>query len=363
MQVQHVGHKIRGFYRVADYALRWGMIAPDAQKRLAILDFWQRHGLAATGEAFKVSRRTLFLWRAKLRAQGGNAAALVPGSTAPKRRRRRQWPALLIAEIRRLRTLHPNLAKEKLHLLLGPLAAAHRLPCPSARTIGRLIADAPDKMRSRPCRLGAHGKLHPVRRPRIRKPKHFHAQRAGHCVALDSIELRALDQRRYVITCTDLHSHFAWAWATRSHASAAAAQFFRLIQAVFPFAIESVLTDNGSEFQRHFAEELSTLLFTHFHTYPKSPKMNAHCERFNRTIQEECVDYHYDLLFLDDLTDFNLELLRWLAWYNLERPHFSLTTPIPGRKTRRLLSPVQFLRHTHQCNMYWPDTRICRIAV
>jgi uncharacterized protein Usg len=42
MQVQHVGHKIRGFYRVADYALRWGMIAPDAQKRLAILDFWQR---------------------------------------------------------------------------------------------------------------------------------------------------------------------------------------------------------------------------------------------------------------------------------------------------------------------------------
>ena len=92
MRVQHVGHKIRGFYRVADYALRWGMIAPDAQKRLAILDFWQRHGLAAAGEAFKVSRRTLYLWRAKLKAEGGNVAALVPGSTAPQRRRQRQWP-------------------------------------------------------------------------------------------------------------------------------------------------------------------------------------------------------------------------------------------------------------------------------
>jgi hypothetical protein len=86
MRVPHVGHKIRGFYRVADYALRWGMIAHDAQKRLAILDFWQRHGLAATGEAFKVSRRTLYLWRGKLRAESGNVAALVPGSTAPKRR-------------------------------------------------------------------------------------------------------------------------------------------------------------------------------------------------------------------------------------------------------------------------------------
>ena len=84
--------------------------------------------------------------------------------------------------------------------------------------------------------------------------------------------------------------------------------------------------------------------------------MNAHCERFNRTVQDECIDYHYDLLFLDDLTDFNLELLRYLAWYNLERPHFSLTTSIPGRKTPHLLSPVQFLHQHHQCNMYWPDT-------
>jgi transposase InsO family protein len=161
--------------------------------------------------------------------------------------------AALTAELRRLRTTHPNLGKEKLHLLVAPFAASHRLPCPSARTIGRLIAEAPDKMRSRPRALGAPGKPKPVRQPRLRKPKHFRAERPGHCVALDSIEVRALSERRYVITCTDLHSHFAWAWATRSHASAAAAQFFRLIQAVFPFAIEAVLTDNGSEFQRHFA--------------------------------------------------------------------------------------------------------------
>ena len=64
-----------------------------------------------------------------------------------------------------------------------------------------------------------------------------------------------------------------------------------------------------------------------------------------------------------DLTDFNLELLRYLAWYNLERPHFSLTQPVPGRKTPHLLSPVQFLHHNHQCNMYWPDTAICARTV
>ena len=357
MQVRAIVQGVRGFYRLADYALRWGMIAPDAQRRLQILDFWRRHGGDATCEAFKVSRRTLYAWRAKLKAEGGNVAALVPRSTAPKQRRQRQWPATLIEEIRRLRKVYPNLAKEKLHLLLMPFAATHGLRCPSARTIGRLIADAPDRMRACPRAYGAPGKAKPVRQPRLRKPRHFRAERAGHCVALDSIELRHDGQHRYLITCTDLHSHFAWAWATRSHASAAAAQFFRLVQAVFPFAIEAVLTDNGSEFQRHFANALAEHLFTHWHTYPKTPRMNAHCERFNRTLQEECVDYHYDLLFLDDLTEFNLELLRWLSWYNLERPHFSLPIAVPHRKTPSWLSPVQFLQQSNQCNMYWPNTR------
>ena len=43
MQVKPIGQGVKGFYRLADYALRWGMIAPDAQKRLAILDFWRPH--------------------------------------------------------------------------------------------------------------------------------------------------------------------------------------------------------------------------------------------------------------------------------------------------------------------------------
>ena len=152
MQVKPIVHRVKGFYRLADYALRWGMIAPDAQRRLEILGFWRRHGLAATCEAFKLSRRTLYLWRAKLKAEGGNVAALVPGSTAPKRRRQRQWPAALVAELRRLRTEHPNLGKEKLHLLVAPFAAAApaALPqCPHHRT--------PDRRRAGQDALAAAG--------------------------------------------------------------------------------------------------------------------------------------------------------------------------------------------------------------
>jgi transposase InsO family protein len=62
--------------------------------------------------------------------------------------------------------------------------------------------------------------------------------------------------------------------------------------------------------------------------------MNAHVERFNRTIQESFVDYHEDLLFTD-LDRFNQKLADWLVIYNAERPHHSggqlpLTIPPPN---------------------------------
>lgn len=129
------------------------MICKTAEERYRILCFWERHGLLATQEAYGVSRRSLYAWRAQLRQRGGAPHVLAPGSTRPKRLRRRQWPARIVEEIRRLRKAHPNLGKEKLHSLLQRFCPAHALRCPSARTIGRLIADAPDKMRHAPVRV------------------------------------------------------------------------------------------------------------------------------------------------------------------------------------------------------------------
>ena len=42
---------------------------------LEILRFFDKHGLAATRDAFGVSRRTLYRWKATLKAQGGNPAS------------------------------------------------------------------------------------------------------------------------------------------------------------------------------------------------------------------------------------------------------------------------------------------------
>ncbi|MGC9128974.1 MAG: helix-turn-helix domain-containing protein, partial [Acidithiobacillus sp.] len=62
------------------------MTPKEAQERLKILTFFDKHGLAATVDAFGVSRRTLYRWKKALRESGGNPAALIPRSSAPKRK-------------------------------------------------------------------------------------------------------------------------------------------------------------------------------------------------------------------------------------------------------------------------------------
>jgi transposase InsO family protein len=319
-----------------------------AKKKYEILVFWEKHGLQATMDAFTVKRRTLFLWKRQLRRGYGKPTALEERSRAPVRRRLRAWPLEVLEEIKRLRMEHPNLGKAKLQILLERHCRRHALPAPSASTIGRLINDL-GGLRIFPQKISHFGKVKKANRRKVlRKPKNFRSTHPGHCVALDTVERFIHGCRRYIITFEDLYSRFGFAWSTTSHASKAAEDFFGFCQMVFPIPFEHVLTDNGSEFKKHFTKRLSELHLTHYHTYPRTPKMNAHCERFNRTIQEEFVDYHaHELL---EPQKFNVSLMEYLVWFNTERPHYAL----------HMQSPMQFLLQwsstQEKCNYRWTDT-------
>ena len=168
MQVHHIGYGIKGFYRVAKIGHRWDM-NPHAQKRIDILRFWQTHGSAATCDAVKVSRRTLYRWQQTLAQAGGDPAALTPRSRAPKRRRHAVFRREVVDEIRRLRKVHPNLGKLPLSVFIKTWCQTHKCPIPSVSTIGRIIDREPDKMRHAPLR-------HPRRR-RGPSAKFRHAKR------------------------------------------------------------------------------------------------------------------------------------------------------------------------------------------
>lgn len=71
-------------------------------------------------------------------------------------------------------------------------------------------------------------------------------------------------------------------------------------------------------------------------------------ERFNRTIQEEFVNYHLALL-RDDLDAFNQKLIEYLIWYNTKRPHhtFGLVSPL-----RYIVSKLP----AEECQRWWTYT-------
>lgn len=344
----NVTQGIKGIVRASAYGIRWSYMTSDKAKYKArVLAFWDKHGLQATLDAFSVKRRTLYLWQSQLTQGQGKILSLNEGSKRPHQVRTRQWHPEILVQIKHLRSLHPNLGKEKLHILLKPWCVQQRLACPSARTIGRLIADQPDKLRAKPLKVSHFGKLKTIRNKpkRQHKPKDFVAQYPGHCGSFDTVEKILHGSRRYVITFTDVYSRFSFAWATTSHGSQAATEFFHLIAQVFPYPLRYILTDNGSEFAKAFDTEVKRQHKTHWHTYPRTPKMNPHVERFNRTLQDEFLDFHEYLLLEPDQC--NQEMIDFLLWYNGQRPHWSLN----------LLSPIQFLKLNHpECNMWWPST-------
>ncbi len=318
-----------------------------------MLAFWEKHGTIAAEEAFGIKKRSLFSWQRKLKEWGGKLEALNDGNRAPKKKRKRLWDERIIDKIKRLRNEHPNLGKDKIYPLLLPFCKNLSLRCPKEKTIGRLVKDL-GGLRACPKKLSHFGREKKINRQKVlRKPKDFKTTHTGHLVALDTVERFVNGVRRYIITFEDIHTRFGFAWATSSHASKAAEEFFKLCLKVFPYPIEYVLTDNGSEFKKYFSEELKRLHLTHYHTYPRTPKMNAHCERFNRTLQEEFVDYHGCLLLNPE--EFNRALMEYLIFYNTKRVHFAF---------QNKLSPVQFmiqspyyqLTGNRKCKTGWPHT-------
>ena len=353
---------IKGSMTVYRDALRYRyMIRPQALRKAKILAFAEKHGTLTALEAFEVKRRTFFDWKKKWVAGGKIPETLNGKSRAPRTKRKRRWSDEVIAEIKRQRWEHPNLGKDKLHPLLAEFCAEKKLACPQSKTIGRLIADL-GGLRMRPKKISHFGKIKIANRQKVlRKPMDFKAEYPGRCVALDTIEKHVGGRRYYVITFEDLFTRFCFAWETTSHASLAAKEFFTLCLKVFPFPISFVLTDNGSEFMKHFDAELRRLHLVHYHTYPKTPKMNAHMERFNRTVQDEFVDYHTADLQTPDA--FNRKLVDYLVWYNTKRVHYAF---------KNKLSPVQFMLQLPQlavakmpteCKSGWPHTITCKTYV
>jgi len=122
--------------------------------------------------------------------------------------------------------------------------------------------------------------------------------------------------------------HFnAWNRKTKSNVadiysratSGCAAKFLDKVVAEYPFKIESVQVDGGSEFMKEFEQACQEKNIKLFVLPPRSPKLNGAVERINQTWRTEFY------IFRDDLPENILQLSAFVKiyqhFYNFDRPH------------------------------------------
>ena len=204
---------------------------------------------------------------------------------------------------------------------------------------------------------GSTGKLvlKVLKKPKTNKlrRKDYIPNNPGDLVQIDCITYMVNRIRRYLICGVDLRSRFTYSYGYKSLSSSTAKDFIIKFQKVFPYKIKHIQTDNGQEFHKHFQDYLKTQKIVQFWNYPKSPKMNAFVERFNRTIQEEYTNFkQWDLL--QKIQEFNRNLMDWLIFYNFKRPHLGLK-----KDYGQFIAPMQYLKQYHQMShMRWTGTPV-----
>jgi hypothetical protein len=175
------------------------------------------------------------------------------------------------------------------------------------------------------------------RKKRVRRdnPKRPVVTMPGELVQTDTIHY--LDpftkRRQYVYTVIDLYTRMAYAEIHPRILPGFAASVVLHARAEFGFNFAMVQADNGPEFGRYFAQVLASNSIVVRHSRLGRPNDNAYIERFNRTIQEECLGRYLDVRVTNQ--HIQVQLNNYLAFYNTKRVHLSLQYRTPSEMLQR----------------------------
>ena len=294
-------------------------LSREARHRLRIIEWYEEHGLnaALTCRHFGISRDTFYRWSRRYQSSG--LGGLEEGSHRPKNVRKPTWSRELENAVRELRLLTPGWGKDKLVVLLRD----DGWQC-SASMVGRILK-----------RLRETGRLvespqadpwmprRPFQRPYgVRKPKEYLANHPGAIVQVDTAHVSLFPGFQFKhFTACDVFTRWQVLEA-RSRATAhAAAGFLDTILDRMPFPVRAIQVDGGSEFMAQFEEACRLRGIKLFVLPPRSPKLNGHVERAQRTHKEE---FYYRLTNATTLARVSKLLRRWEDIHNRYRPHQAL---------------------------------------
>lgn len=154
----------------------------------------------------------------------------------------------------------------------------------------------------------------------------------GHidCHHLSKSVIRGQNSKLYLLCVIDDYSRLAWAEVmediTALTTMFTAMRCMQMLKQEFKILFEEMIADNGPEFgpsisnNKHnhpFERMLVETGIKRRYTRPYRPQTNGKVERFWRTLKEDLIE-DTDFDSLEELQD---ELLKYIVYYNWERPH------------------------------------------
>lgn len=275
---------------------------PNAPKvRRDAAAFAQKHGVRTAARRYGVSPGTVSKWMQKAKKIGLHP---IPTISSRPKTSPRELPREMVDAIARKR-LEIKRSAEVVQRALHDEGVEVSLSSVKRTLARRLLL----KKRSPWKRYHPHSE-----RPEALYP--------GALVEVDTVHLAVHGKTvLYVYTLIDVYSRWSYAWATPRINCRQSLLFVKRAQVAAPFRFDCIQTDNGSEFSTHFTERLS---IRHRHTRVRQSNDNAHVERFNRTLREECLD-----ALPVEVVVINRALSVYLETYNGTRHHFGLGLSTP----------------------------------
>jgi len=179
-------------------------------------------------------------------------------------------------------------------------------------------------------RMGLLKKRSPYKRyhPHQERP---YSLKPGDLVQIDTIHLMVDEKKRiYVYVLIDVYSRWVYVKAYEKINGRNSLKFIKEAQRHASFTFNMLQSDHGPEFGDWFVEQVKK---SHRYTRIGKPNDNAHIERFNRTLQEECIDRCERKVSI-----INRVLKTYLYYYSNQRLHMGISFRTP---VQLITNPVQ----------------------
>ncbi len=291
-------------------------LSRGALKRLSWLDFYYSHNLniSLTCRHFGISRVTFYLWKNRFNPRNLKSLEFDTKIRRPQHVREMTtspWVQKRIYEVR-LNDLEKSKYEIQAELKDQGILVGQT-------TIQKVIKRHPELLNTQHKRwLRKHRKF---KIARIKASIELKEKDLGSLIQVDTKYFSILGDKYYIFSAIDCKSRFGFIYAYTTISSSSGRDFIKRVREYFPFKIQAINTDNGSEYLLNFHKEIKSWGIPHFFTDPHCPKQNSRVERFHQTAEYEYLNYQNLYPSLELLREY---CMKFNYKYNYQRYHRAL---------------------------------------